>query len=58
MTVPRVLYADLVPYEVPSSLAALRGTSSGLLTLPRHLWWGRHRHSTWASEPTCSRRTA
>lgn len=40
MTEPHVLYADVVPYEVPSSLDALRGPSRGVLTLPLHVWWG------------------
>ena len=40
MTEPHVLYADVVPYEVPSSLAALRGPSTGSLSLPLHVWWG------------------
>lgn len=39
MTDPHVLYADLVPYDVPSSLDALHGPSTGVLTLPLHLWW-------------------
>ena len=39
MTDPHVLYADVVPYDVPSSLDALRGPSSGVLALPLHLWW-------------------
>lgn len=40
MTQPRVLFADIVPYEVPRSLDALRGPAEGVLTLPLHLWWG------------------
>lgn len=40
MTEVRVLYSDVVPYEVPSSLAALRGPSTGVLSLPLHVWWG------------------
>lgn len=40
MTQPHVLYADVVPYDVPSSMDALRGPSDGVLTLPVHVWWG------------------
>lgn len=40
MTQPRVRYADVVPYEVPSSLDALQGPASGVVTLPLHVWWG------------------
>ena len=40
MSEPHVLFADVVPYEVPPSLDALRGPAEGTLTLPLHLWWG------------------
>lgn len=36
----RVRYADVVPYDVPSSFSALRGPTSGVLTLPRDIHWG------------------
>ena len=36
----KVLYRDLVPYETPSSLAALRGPGSGVLHLPITVHWG------------------
>lgn len=39
MTEKRVLYADIVPYEVPNSLASLCGPAGGPLRLPLHLWW-------------------
>ena len=30
----RVLYQDVIPYEMPSSLAALHGPTEGVITLP------------------------
>lgn len=39
----RVLYRDIVPYDVPSSLAALHGPGSGLLELPITVHWGPRR---------------
>lgn len=36
----RVLYRDLVPYETPSSLSALRGPAAGVLELPITVHWG------------------
>lgn len=36
----RVLYQDIVPYEVPSSLDALRGPATGALELPITVHWG------------------
>lgn len=36
----RVLYRDIVPYETPASLAALRGSASGVLELPITVHWG------------------
>lgn len=36
----RVLYKDIVPYEVPSSLDALSGPSTGVLELPITVHWG------------------
>lgn len=38
--VTRVLYQDIKPYAVPSSLAALRGPEHGLLKLPFAVYWG------------------
>lgn len=40
MTQPHVLFQDIVPYDIPSSLQALTGPASGVLTLPLHIWWG------------------
>ena len=40
MTEPHVLFSDVVPYEVPSSLYALQGPSGGIVTLPLHVWCG------------------
>lgn len=39
----KVLYKDIVPYEVPTSLKALRGPISGLLELPITVHWGPRR---------------
>jgi len=39
----KVLFRDIVPYEVPSSLAALHGPSSGLIELPITVHWGPRR---------------
>lgn len=39
----RVLYKDIVPYDVPSSLDALRGPAAGLLELPITVHWGPRR---------------
>ncbi|MDN5860260.1 MAG: hypothetical protein L0H84_16750 [Pseudonocardia sp.] len=36
----KVLYRDLVPYETPSSLSALRGPATGVLELPITVHWG------------------
>lgn len=36
----RVLYRDIVPYEVPSSLDALHGPATGMLELPITVHWG------------------
>jgi hypothetical protein len=44
VTEPHVLFQDVVPYDIPSSLGALRGPAAGRLTLPLHIWW--------APEPT------
>lgn len=40
MTVPRLRFADIVPYELPDSLEALRGPSGGWLELPHAVHWG------------------
>lgn len=37
---PRVLFQDVIPYEVAESLDALQGPGEGVLTLPQHLYWG------------------
>ena len=39
-TTNRTLYRDTIPYDVPSSLAALRGPSGGLIELPITVFWG------------------
>lgn len=39
----RVLYRDIVPYEVPSSLDALHGPATGMLELPITVHWGPRR---------------
>ena len=39
MTQNHVLFSDVVPYDVPSSLESLRGPAKGTVTLPLHLWW-------------------
>lgn len=36
----KMLYRDIVPYETPSSLSALRGPASGLVELPITVHWG------------------
>lgn len=36
----RVLYQDVIPYETPSSLAALHGPRGGVVTLPLSVYWG------------------
>ncbi len=41
--VGKVLYRDVVPYDVPSSLDALRGPADGLLELPVTVHWGPRR---------------
>ncbi len=35
-----VLYQDVIPYETPSSLDALRGPAAGVVILPRTVYWG------------------
>lgn len=39
----RVLYRDIVPYDVPSSLDVLHGPASGLLAVPVTVHWGPRR---------------
>jgi hypothetical protein len=39
----RVLYRDIVPYDVPSSLDALGGPVTGVLELPVTVHWGPQR---------------
>jgi len=36
----RVLFQDVIPYDVPASLADLHGPMSGLLVLPHSVHWG------------------
>ncbi|MGV1010455.1 MAG: transcriptional regulator [Dermatophilaceae bacterium] len=38
--VTRVLYRDVIPYDTPSSLAALAGPAEGVLRLPVSVYWG------------------
>lgn len=40
MAVNRVLFRDVIPYEVPSSLSALRGPHDGMLEVPIIVHWG------------------
>lgn len=35
-----LLYRDLVPYEAPASLDALRGPALGMVELPITVYWG------------------
>jgi hypothetical protein len=39
----RVLFKDVVPYDTPSSLSALRGPASGVIELPLAIYWGPRR---------------
>ena len=39
----KVLFRDIVPYEVPSSLDALRGPATGSIELPITVHWGPRR---------------
>lgn len=39
----KVLFGDVVPYEVPSSLSALRGPARGHLAVPVTVHWGPRR---------------
>lgn len=43
MAEKRVFYRDIIPYDTPSSLDALRGPETGLLTLPVTVHWGPER---------------
>lgn len=52
----RVLYRDIVPYETPSSLSALRGPASGVVELPITVHWGPSR--TFDLSDTGARRMA
>lgn len=36
----RVLYRDVIPYDMPSSLTALAGPAEGVLSLPVTVYWG------------------
>ncbi|WP_159573500.1 transcriptional regulator [Curtobacterium sp. 18060] len=36
----RVLYQDIKPYDIPTSLDALSGPGRGVLTLPLDVYWG------------------
>lgn len=39
----RVLYKDIVPYDTPTSLDALRGPAIGILDVPVTVHWGPRR---------------
>lgn len=36
---PKITFADLKPYAVPETLDELEGPDSGIITLPREVWW-------------------
>jgi len=36
----RVLFRDVIPYDVPASLADLRGPAAGTMILPHTIHWG------------------
>jgi hypothetical protein len=38
----RLLFKDIVPYDMPTSLEALRGPATGMLDLPVTVYWGPH----------------
>ena len=40
---PRVFFRDTKPYEVPASLAELRGPAAGVVELPHSVYWGPER---------------
>lgn len=40
MAANRVLFRDVIPYEAPSSLSALRGPAGGMLEVPITVHWG------------------
>lgn len=39
----RLLFRDVIPYETPSTLSALRGPASGAIELPATVHWGPRR---------------
>jgi hypothetical protein len=39
----RVLFKDVVPYDTPSSLSALKGPAAGVIELPLAIYWGPRR---------------
>lgn len=39
----KVLYGDIVPYDIPASLQSLRGPKSGFIELPLAVHWGPQR---------------
>lgn len=39
----KIVYANEVTYSVPLSLEALQGPESGVIALPRGLYWGPER---------------
>lgn len=39
----RVLYKDIIPYDTPTSLDALRGPAIGILEVPVTVHWGPRR---------------
>lgn len=36
----KVLFKDVVPYDTPPSLGALKGRASGVVELPLTIYWG------------------
>lgn len=36
----RVLFQDVIPYDVPAALAELHGPASGSIVLPHSIYWG------------------
>lgn len=40
MAANRVQFRDVIPYEAPSSLSALRGPADGVLEVPMTVHWG------------------
>ena len=40
MSAARIRYQDVIPYDVPRSLAELQGPTTGVLELPHSVHWG------------------